>query len=93
MIDKKKTDFLRKKILELRETTVEKTQKLNNQQNAINVLVGFFLRYLVFYGAQHYVMIKYMQVPFTLWESLIIYLCIKSFLLTVKNPNENSTNR
>ena len=55
MIDKNKTDFLRKKIQEIKKDTVKEDTEEGKKEQLQNLL-SFFLRYLVFYGAQYYIL-------------------------------------
>lgn len=82
MVDEGKTNFLRQKIQQFKkeDSTVESKNKKDSEAIAIIV---FLLRYFSFFGAQHYIILKLSHEPFTLWESLLIYLTLSNFL-TIK---------
>lgn len=73
MIDKQKTEFLRKRI------QMEKNESENNEtkgSSALAFLLYFIARYFAFYGAQWLVLTKTGTTPFNLIETLIIYFAI-----------------
>lgn len=91
MIDKNKTDFLRKKIQEIKkegskEESKEKSKEKSKEQ--LQNLLTFFLRYLVFHGAQSYVLSRTEYPPFSAWESLVILLALSNFLSVVKKDSK-----
>jgi hypothetical protein len=73
MIDKQKTEFLRKKIqLEKNESETGETKG----SSALAFLLYFIARYFAFYGAQWLILNKFETTPFNLLETIIIYFAI-----------------
>ncbi len=87
MIDKNKTDFLRKKIQGIKEESVKEGIKESKKEQLQNLL-SFFLKYLVFYGAQYYILVRTDYPPFGAWESLVILMAVGSFLSIIKNTEK-----
>lgn len=73
MIDKQKTEFLRKRIQQ-EKTESESTETKGS--SALAFLLYFIARYFAFYGAQWLILTKYGTVPFNLLETIIIYFAI-----------------
>ena len=73
MIDKQKTEFLRKRIQQEKNEgeSIESTGS-----SSLSFLLYFIARYFAFYGAQWLVLTKVGTMPFNLLETTIIYFAI-----------------
>ena len=72
MIDAEKTNSLRKKISQLKEDTIDTTPH-EKEHGFVYHLSLFATRFFAVYGAHYYLMKKFSQAPFGLWESFVIF--------------------
>jgi hypothetical protein len=72
MIDAEKTNSLRKKINQLKEDTID-TRPPEKEQGFVYHLSLFATRFFAVYGAHYYLMKKFGGVPFSIWESFVIF--------------------
>lgn len=89
MSDIQKTEFLRRKIQQLKEDTSIGSEKPEesedpNARSGLYYLVLFTLRYFAFFGSQHYILEKTSYGSFGLWESFLIYITLLSFISIFK---------
>jgi len=73
MIDKQKTEFLRKRIQQEKN---ESDSTETKGSSALAFLLYFIARYFAFYGAQWLILTKFGNTPFNLLETIIIYFAI-----------------
>lgn len=90
MIDKQKTDFLRKKINQIKEdASIDPPSKEEtNERNSLYYLILFTLRYFAFFGSQYYIIERTDYKPFGLWESFVIYLTLLTFVSILKKTEK-----
>jgi len=72
MIDADKTNSLRKKISQLKEDTID-TSPTEKDHGALYYLLLFATRFFAVYGAHYYLMKKFGKIPFSMWESFVIF--------------------
>lgn len=72
MIDAEKTNSLRKKISQLKEDTID-TSTNEKDHGFVYHLSLFATRFFAVYGAHYYLMKKFGQIPFSMWESFVIF--------------------
>jgi hypothetical protein len=86
MIDKQKTEYLREKLQQIKENTSIPTseEKPQTTESATYYLILFALRYFAFFGSQYYILERTAYKPFGLWESLVIYTSLQTFISIIK---------
>ena len=85
-IDKTKTEFLRKKIQQMKEEKVEEAEQTGKKKltDLLSTVLVVLLRISFFFGAQYYVLAKLAVDPFTIWQSTVIYLGISAVVSLFK---------
>ena len=80
MIDRQKTDFLRKRIQQEKQESTELTESEEltdtKASSSLTFLLYFIARYFAFHGAQWLVLTKGGIAPFNLLETIIIYFAV-----------------
>lgn len=86
MIDEQKTQFLRKKINQLKEDAAinPPSEENANERSGLYYLILFILRYFAFALSQIYILERTEYRPFGLWESFVIYITILTFISIIK---------
>lgn len=89
MSDIQKTEFLRKKIQQLKEDTSIGSNKPEESQdpdarNGLYYLILFSLRYFAFFGSQYYILRKTSYGPFGMLEFLVIFISFLTFVSILK---------
>jgi hypothetical protein len=74
MIDTEKTNMLRKKIQKEKDSFITDNSNTLNYDERFAFLLVFVSRFFAFYGTQWLLMTKLNCIPFTIAESIIIYL-------------------
>jgi hypothetical protein len=85
-VDEHKTEFLRKKIRQMKEeeqVDVPKTKVLDT----IHTLIVVLLRVFAFFGTQYYILERTAIEPFTVWQSVVIYMGISAFISLFKKSS------
>jgi len=85
-VDEHKTEFLRKKIRQMKEeeqVDVPKTKVLDT----IHTIIVVLLRVFAFFGTQYYILKRTAIEPFTVWQSVVIYMGISAFISLFKKSS------
>ncbi len=90
MIDKQKTEYLRQKLQQIKQDTSIPTgeEKTPSAESATYYLILFTLRYFAFFGSQYYILERTTYKPFGLWESLVIYTSLQTFISILKKSEK-----
>ena len=84
MIDKEKTDFLRKRLQQEKTGTESQLTDSVKGSNSLSFLLIVIARYFAFYGAQWLILNKMAVTPFSMLETVIIYFGIISIFANKK---------
>jgi hypothetical protein len=82
MIDKYKTSVLRERLQKEKEkesTSTTQESEINAADSAISFLLSFIIAYFVFYGSQWLLLNHFSQAPFSMLESFVFYLLLRTF--------------
>jgi hypothetical protein len=84
MIDKEKTDFLRKRLQQEKTGTESQLTDSAKGSNSLSFLLIVIARYFAFYGMQWLILTKMATAPFSMLETIIIYFGIISIFANKK---------
>jgi hypothetical protein len=85
-VDERKTEFLRKKIQQMREEEQEDAPK-TKVFDTVHTIIVVLLRVFAFFGTQYYILERTAIEPFTVWQSVVIYMGISAFVSLFKKSS------
>jgi hypothetical protein len=86
-IDEHKTEFLRKKIRQMKEEEQEDVAPKTKVFDTIHTIIVVLLRVFAFFGTQYYILERTAIEPFTVWQSVVIYMGISAFISLFKKSS------
>jgi hypothetical protein len=88
MLDKEKTEYLRQKLSNMKDSAISETDSVPTQTEGTKPRQGLFnffatvFKYLAFYGAQYIIISKFVNPTLVLnfFESGVIFLCLTTLI-------------